>query len=81
MAQRRHAVTNLTDHDAISPSERLPNAPEHSPLLMDNGVIVHRRATDKPTPFVPKLAVKPGVSILDLLHGDDETEAGYGIER
>lgn len=81
MAQRKHAVTNPTNHDAVGLPKRLPNAPERSQLLTDIGVIVHRRTTDKPVPFVTKLAVKPGVSILDLLHGDDEPEAGHGIER
>lgn len=81
MAQRRYAITSPSDYGATGPSERLLNAPEHSQLLMDNGVIVHRRTMDKPAPFVPKLAVKAGVSILDLLHGDDETESGHGIEK
>ena len=50
-------------------------------MVEPDRVIVHRRTTDKPDPFVPKLAVKPGVSIIDLLHGDDEADVGRGIEE
>jgi hypothetical protein len=44
-------------------------------------VITHRRTTDRPVLFTPKLAVKPGVSILDLLHGDDEPETEHGAGK
>lgn len=46
-----------------------------------DGVIVHRRTTDKPDPFVPKLAVKPGVSVIDMLHSDDEAVSERGVRK
>ncbi len=50
-----------------------------SALRRAKGVIVHRRAPDTPTTFVPTLAVRPGVRVADLL--DSEPESDDGIRK
>ncbi len=66
MAQRRK--TNDADNNR-----------ESIAMVEPDTVIVHRRATAIPDPFIPKLAVKPGISVLDLLRSDDVvSERGDG---
>lgn len=68
VAQRSEKNEANNDHEAITLVER-------------DGVIIHRRTTDKPDPFVPKLAVKPGISVIDLLRDHDDEVSGRGIEK
>ncbi|HEY8293618.1 MAG TPA: hypothetical protein VIG44_14100 [Thermomicrobiales bacterium] len=82
MAQRSKKKETSNDHQAIATVEpdtnRRSGAFDRARLSHDKGVIVHRRAANTPDPFIPTLAVKPGVSVIDLLRGEDEAIAERG---
>lgn len=84
MAHRneKNAINGGREGITIADSTRDQHAggPDRSHLARTKGVVVHHRTMEHPDRFVPKLAVKPGVSVLDLLHGDDEavSECGAG---
>lgn len=68
MAQRSEKQKTNNDHETIAAVE-------------PDEMIVHRRTTDKPDRFVPKLAVKPGISVIDLLRRDDDEVSGRGVGK
>lgn len=51
--------------------KREDTSPNREQLRRDKDVKIHRRATPEPQRFVPELSLRHGVTLLDVLRGED----------
>jgi len=62
---------------AVRNTERQHSGPDYEQLLRDTEVIVHRRSTREPIPFVSRLSIREGASALEILRGDEGDAAEH----
>jgi hypothetical protein len=60
----------------VKGKKRQDTNPNREHLRHDRDVIIHRRLTSNPAPFVSKFSVREGVSTLEILRGGEKGSEG-----